>query len=108
MKTLAMLLALAYAGTSITKDTRGGATLKVTHPPKLVSSFNLGEVKNSLGNFGHIQYGSTILAPLHYPETNKDGCEPFEAFFDQRYIVMVDAGDCPITTKVRNIEHAGG
>jgi hypothetical protein len=43
-----------------------------------------------------------------YPEKNRQGCEPFKRFFEPNTMVMVDAGGCPVTTKVRNIERAGG
>lgn len=32
----------------------------------------------------------------------------FTKFFDTNSMVLVDAGGCPVTTKVRNIEKAGG
>jgi hypothetical protein len=53
MKTtfLALLSATALAGFV---DNRGGAKLKVTHPPDLVEEFKFGHIKTSLGNFGHI------------------------------------------------------
>lgn len=86
-----------------------GATLRVTHPPDLISHFGFsGTVRTSLGNFGHITYGTTMLAPLVHPDHNQNGCEPFLTFFEERCFVLVDAGDCPITTKVRHIENAGG
>lgn len=43
------------------KDVRGGASLQVTYPLDLVDSLgDNGSVKVSLGNFGHIQYGTSI------------------------------------------------
>ena len=63
----------------------------------------------SLGNFGHIQYGTTIGSHLTYDATNIQGCLPFESYFPHgKKIVLVEAGGCPITQKVRNIEAAGG
>jgi len=35
-------------------DKRGGATLKITHPPDIKAKYEDGKVKASLGNFGHI------------------------------------------------------
>jgi len=32
----------------------------------------------------------------------------FNKFFEQNAMVLVEAGGCPVTTKVRNIEKAGG
>jgi hypothetical protein len=61
-----------------------------------------------LGNFGHIQYGTTINAVLVYREDNTHGCEDFTKFFEANQMVLVQAGSCPVTTKVRNIEKAGG
>jgi hypothetical protein len=51
MKTALCLFSSALAGF---KDMRGGAKLKVTHPPELVDEFSFGNIKTSLGNFGHI------------------------------------------------------
>lgn len=89
-------------------DVRGGTTLKVTYPPNVVDSLNGGNLNVILGNFGHIQYGSTITATMMYPDKNHDGCLPFKKAFTSNSIVLVDAGSCPVTTKVRNIEKAGG
>ena len=37
------------------EDVRGGSTLKVTYPPNLIEALgNSGNLKTSLGNFGHI------------------------------------------------------
>lgn len=89
-------------------DVRGGATLQITDPKSLVDATKGGMLDISLGNFGHIQYGSTIMGTLVFPETNQWGCKPFTEFFKGNSLVLVEAGECPITTKVRNIEHAGG
>lgn len=43
-----------------------------------------------------------------YDKDNSNGCEPFIQHFDKTGFVLVNAGGCPITTKVRNIENAGG
>lgn len=50
------------------------------------------------------------MGELVYPEniTESNGCTPFKKFFKKNSLVLVDAGGCPITTKVRNIENAGG
>jgi hypothetical protein len=61
-----------------------------------------------MGNFGHIQYGTTINANLVYSDKNKNGCAAYKKFFSSNSMVLVDAGGCPITQKVRNIENAGG
>jgi len=34
-------------------------------------------MQNSLGNFGHFDYGTTIKGRVHYPITNSEGCNPF-------------------------------
>ena len=63
----------------------------------------------SLGNFGHLKYGSSFMTEVIYPEHKEEqnGCQPFKHFFEKNVTVLVDAGACPITTKVRNIENAG-
>jgi hypothetical protein len=78
-------------------DSRGGATLKITHPPGVKSMFKDGRVKASLGNFGHIQYGSTLIAALMHPTDNSNGCDVFPSFFQHKAIILVDAGGCTIT-----------
>jgi hypothetical protein len=45
---------------------------------------------------------------LAFVEENNWGCKPFKKFFDSNSMVLVDAGKCPVTEKVRNIEKAGG
>lgn len=66
-------------------------------------------MKSSLGNFGHIQYGTTIGSHLNYDANNTQGCDPFISTFPTgQKIVLVEAGGCPVTQKVRNIEAAGG
>jgi hypothetical protein len=99
-----------YRDQSKIKDVRGGAKLHVTYPPSLKEALGgTGQLKVSLGNFGHIQYGTTIGSHLTYNATNIQGCLPFESYFPHGHkIVLVEAGGCPITQKVRNIEAAGG
>lgn len=45
---------------------------------------------------------------LVYPERNTNACKPFKKFFSTNAMVLVDAGGCTVTEKVRNIERAGG
>lgn len=45
---------------------------------------------------------------LKFPEKNPQGCQPFIKFFQPNTMVLVNAGGCPVTQKVRNIEKAGG
>jgi hypothetical protein len=58
------------------------------------------------------------MGRLHYPDTNKNGCNPFtvddfssDMMFDEESdmnpIVMVDRGECAFVVKVRNIENMG-
>ena len=58
------------------------------------------------------------MGRLHYPDTNKNGCNPFsvddfasDMMFDEdsdmNPIVMVDRGECAFVVKVRNIENMG-
>ena len=97
---------IAICKISKTKDVRGGTSLKVIYPPCLADL--LDEIPVSLGNFGHIQYGTVLKATLVTPEENTNGCSSFSKFFPPNSMVLVDSGGCPITTKVRNIEIAGG
>jgi hypothetical protein len=81
----------------------------VTYPPNLVDTIgNKGQIQTKLGNFGHIQYGTTLTAMLVFPGHNTQGCQTFNKFFEQNAMILVEAGGCPVTTKVRNIEKAGG
>lgn len=89
--------------TSFDPSKRSGTKLKITHPSSLANKYVDGLIKSSLGNFGHIKYGQTIHANVYYPEDNQNGCKPFSSMFSQRFMVLVDAGKCTITTKVRNI-----
>mmetsp|Transcript_30258 Transcript_30258/g.40211 ORF Transcript_30258/g.40211 Transcript_30258/m.40211 type:complete len:126 (+) Transcript_30258:137-514(+) len=76
-----------------------------------------------MGNFGHLDYGSSILGQVVIPVSNTDGCLPFgtemfdkkgqEALFQDKValelaIILVDVGNCSVVTKVRNIEKVGG
>jgi len=77
------------------------------HPVDLKQSIgNDGNMASSLGNFGHINYGSTIIGRVHYPVSNRNGCQEFDADVDfsndilfneeddMNPIIMVDRGDC--------------
>ena len=95
------------------------ASLKVMTPKSLVDKIHQnGEIASSLGNFGHIQYGTSLNAPVYYPTTCTDGCcdlrdeSTIAGFLEteaNRGIIMVDrrGGDCSFIDKVRNIENAG-
>ena len=64
------------------KDIRGGSKLSVTHPPDLIDLIgSQGNLKSSLGNFGHIQYGTTIVGRLDYDPNNFQGCKSFNSSF---------------------------
>ena len=91
------------------EDVRGGVQLTATYPPALVDALgNNGEITSKLGNFGHINYGTSMHVSLVHPPKNPKGCSRFKRTFSPNTMVMVEAGGCPITTKVRNIEQAGG
>lgn len=95
------------------KDIRGGSKLIVTYPPNLVDLLGYyagskGNIKASLGNFGHIQYGTNIVGQLKYDPSNTQGCTPFNNTFSNQGLILVFAGGCTLTAKVRNIENAGG
>lgn len=43
------------------EDVRGGVSLTATYPPNLVDTLgNRGQINVKLGNFGHIQYGTSM------------------------------------------------
>ena len=53
-------------------------SIQVMHPKDLKKKLkNDGFIKASLGNFGHIMYGSSILGRVYYPLNNTDGCRPY-------------------------------
>lgn len=75
-----------------------------------------------MANFGHIDYGSSILAQVFVPKTNNKGCSPFtedmfwpkaqKALFHDKVVlelpaILLDRGDCSFVTKVRNVEKVG-
>jgi hypothetical protein len=56
------------------------AGLKVMSPLKLaeaVDSSGRGMISASLGNFGHINYGESMLGQVIQPKTNQYGCNKF-------------------------------
>ena len=59
---------------------RGGTKLKLVHPTSAVDQFNYmnatGAMQVTLAAFGRFQTGTSIQAPLFYPPTNLDGCDP--------------------------------
>ena len=91
-------------------------SIQIIHPKQLKNDLrNDGFIKASLGNFGHIQYGSSTLGRVYYPVMNTDGCRAFviddmvPEFYrseeqDLSPVVMVDRGSCSFVQKVRNIE----
>ena len=90
-------------------DVRGGVALKVTYPTEVQNAIgNKGSMDVILGNFGHIQYGTSIQGELIYPADNPYGCDKYTQFFKGTHFVLVKAGACSITTKVRNVEKSGG
>ena len=104
--------------------------VKIIHPTALVESISNynhdngvwedGLLRASLGNFGEINYGTTIRGRVHYPITNQDGCTPFEpTHFNGEHlrrsaeegsspIIMVDRGVCKFVEKARHIQDFGG
>lgn len=53
-------------------------SIQIIHPKQLKSELkNDGFIKASLGNFGHITYGSSTLGRLFYPVMNTNGCREF-------------------------------
>ena len=67
-----------------------------------------------MGNFGHINYGQTLVGRVFYPsEANHNGCKAFEEsqFGDDftkeaamNQFIIVKRGHCSNPLKVRNIE----
>ena len=108
---LLALAVLAFASTL--------GSIQVMHPQDLKKKLkNDGFIKASLGNFGHIMYGSSILGRVYFPLNNTDGCRPYRnedfpsSFFadeesDLNPIIMADRGNCSFVSKVRNIERQG-
>ena len=78
-----------------------------------------GLIGATLGNFGHISYGQSVMGRLYYPVDNQDGCRPFTGtdfnhhWEDQEEdgtisaIVIVDRGNCHFVTKVENLQQVG-
>ena len=107
--------------------------LKVIQPSTLVAAMEdgSGTIEASLGNFGHIMYGSTIIGSVLVPKrwdpenpgpVNNYGCEPLSwGDFPDLYstnteeergalmlFIMLDRGQCSNVVKVRNVENFGG
>jgi hypothetical protein len=102
--------------------------LQVITPESLANQFgnkqssdstNRGLIGATLGNFGHISYGQTVMGRLYYPTSNQDACEPFSAAdFNKHWddaeadgslssIVIVDRGNCHFVQKVENLQYVG-
>jgi hypothetical protein len=54
------------------------AELRVVYPTpqNLLDENSL--VESTLANFGHIDYGTSMLGRVFVPISNQDGCEPFK------------------------------
>lgn len=69
---------------------------------------------SSLGNFGRIDYGASMLGQVVEPIKNEFGCEKFvkddfsEKLGSGTYFILVKRGNCDNPTKVRNIQQIGG
>jgi hypothetical protein len=73
-----------------------------------------------MGNFGDIEYGTTIRGRVHYPIENQEGCSKFKPeHFDGEHlrqaaedghapVIMVDRGTCKFVEKVKHIQDFGG
>ena len=89
------------------------ALLTVVQPSELASM----KMDATLGNFGHITYGQTIVGRVVMPtKSNNFGCEPlgdnqFEQPVDRSpnlsLFILVERGHCPNPDKVRNIQNFG-
>ena len=115
IKFVALLMCLATLST---------ASVQVFNPKSLrneVGDEN-GFIEAGMANFGHIDYGSSILGQVFFPLKNKDGCKPFdqtmfdnfavEAIFQNKItlelpVIMLERGQCTFVTKVRNVEKTG-
>ena len=106
------------------------STLKVIHPYSLIKEFSelkssgfleKGPLITSVGNFGHIDYGTSVMGLLHYPVNNTNGCLPFEdnqfnttisqlhaKDHSHKPIIMVDRGQCHFVLKAQHAEAFGG
>ena len=76
------------------------------------------ELETHLGNYGHIQYGNTIIGRLHYPVSNRNACSRFnkedfsnDYLFDEKNdmtpIILIDHGQCSHVTKTKNAQDFG-
>ena len=102
-------------------QTAQAASLTIIQPSTLAEEVSISA---SLGNFGHITYGQTIMGKVIVAEgDNSFGCSPLNwGDFPTVYstetpddpapglalFVMVDRGRCSNPTKVRNVENFGG
>lgn len=99
--------------------------LRVVEPKILfaqISSWNQndgfkerGLLESKLASFGK-RHGEELVAKLIYPPNNRDACQPFvwetmnftgeeKQIMDQeKFIIMVDRGQCPFTQKARNVQ----
>jgi hypothetical protein len=98
------------------EDFVGGSSLKVVTPIILSNIIGpAGHIPSALANFGHIKYGSQITARVYLSNENADGCQDFKTDThlsntvrsEHKGIIFVKQGNCPITTKVRNIQNLG-
>lgn len=109
LSTAALAGSTRFDENAVIEDVRGGVVLTATYPPALVEALGYNaEIETKLGNFGHINYGSSMHVTYQHRDKNPKGCSPFKVAFPANSMVLVDAGGCAVTTKVRNIEQAGG
>ena len=116
-KGFSILKALYY----LTTIGRVFAEIRVVYPTPDTLNFE-SNVESTLANFGHIDYGTSMLGQVFVPISNLSGCDPFtkemftekgrQALFEnviamELPMILVDRGNCSFVTKARNIENAG-
>lgn len=69
-----------------------------------------GSIHFTIANFGHIPYGSNLVAKIVLPQP-KNLCQPDESLKDQHkdqtYFILGERGECKFTTKALNAQKSG-
>jgi len=80
------------------------------YSPEAAKNMLPGEIDFTIANFGHIPYGSTLIAKLKTSQPS-DLCDPNETFAeqlkDQEYFLIGERGRCKFTTKALNAQKSG-
>ena len=77
MKLLTIFLLLGIAKSS---------SIQIYNPDSLKQTLGTesGFIESGMANFGHIEYGQSVLGQVYVPLANSKGCEPFQkVHFDE-------------------------